>query len=415
MLEATPAGCGFGSQFSLANVPRQLVTMGGGSGGGNTSNVTFTNNMVVGTAGVAPTVDCGSDGQGNNLVTIDTNGGSITGNTFAGATARFGVQLRARGPSTVISSNSFEAAGLHGLACHLFVQNTGADLATLLAADTFDGPVDLTAVGTATTGSICPHALSIVKTSTTTAITAAGQVVPYHYEATNTRSVTQTMVAVSDDNTDAAPSCSPQTLAQGETAVCSAQHTVTQGEVDAGGTLTNVAAATSDESILPSETHLDIPIEQTPALELAKDGVVDTGVDGLADVGDPIVFTLTATNTGNVTLADVAISDPGVSALVCPAGNPAATLAPGASVVCTGSYPLTLPDLLTGSRSNSAAASATGPGDGLVESAASIVVPIATPAVGIPTLNPAGAVLLVLFLAAAGLWLRRRRPRGRAA
>ena len=46
-----PAGDGFSAQFTLANVPRQLVIIGGGSGGGNTSNVTFTNNQITGTAG----------------------------------------------------------------------------------------------------------------------------------------------------------------------------------------------------------------------------------------------------------------------------------------------------------------------------------------------------------------------------
>lgn len=102
----TPAGDGFSQQFTLHNVPRQLVVVGGGSGGGNTQNVTFTNNVVSGTAG-----GTNGDGnpQGNNLVTIDANGATISGNEFTGVTTRFAHSLRARGPGSVITQNQFTA------------------------------------------------------------------------------------------------------------------------------------------------------------------------------------------------------------------------------------------------------------------------------------------------------------------
>ena len=91
----TAGGLGSGSQFTTPNVPRQLVVIGGGPGGGNTSDVTFTNNDVTGTAG-----GLNADGleQGNNLVTVDAAGATITGNTFRGTTTRYGVSLRAGRP-----------------------------------------------------------------------------------------------------------------------------------------------------------------------------------------------------------------------------------------------------------------------------------------------------------------------------
>ncbi len=141
---AGPEGNGFGDQFSAPNRPRQLVAMGGGSGGGNTSNTTFTNNLVSGASG-----GCNSGGQeqGNTLITVDSNGATISGNVFSGSTSRFATSLRARGPSTTIAGNTFVSAGLFA-ACatpivppatgHVFVQNTGETTGTVAAANTFD-------------------------------------------------------------------------------------------------------------------------------------------------------------------------------------------------------------------------------------------------------------------------------------
>lgn len=165
----TPAGNGFAQQFTLPNVPRQLVVMGGGAGGGSTSSVSFIGNQVTGSAGG---INGTGQEQGNNLVTIDTNGGTISGNTFAGTTTRFGVSFRARGPNTVISGNTFVSTGLEALTLglpatgHLFVQSTGADLATLAAANTFDKGVYVNAT-TGTLGLSIELAVSAVPVSTT--------------------------------------------------------------------------------------------------------------------------------------------------------------------------------------------------------------------------------------------------------
>ena len=98
-----PGGNGFSNQFTLPNVPRQLAVISGGSGGGNTSNVTFTNNVITGTSGGT---NASGDPQGNTLVTIDSNGATITGNQFMGTTSRFATSLRARGPNTTINGNT---------------------------------------------------------------------------------------------------------------------------------------------------------------------------------------------------------------------------------------------------------------------------------------------------------------------
>ena len=111
---ANPAGVGFSAQFSLPNVPRQLVVFGGGSGTTNTQNFTFTNNIISGIAGGMSITDNSGNAiapteQGNTLVTLDLVGTNvITGNTFSGTTARYAEALRARGTGTyTITENNF--------------------------------------------------------------------------------------------------------------------------------------------------------------------------------------------------------------------------------------------------------------------------------------------------------------------
>ena len=115
---ANPGGCGFGTQFDPGNnVPRQLVTLGSGAGVTNAFNIVFTNNQITGTAGgFNGATGCTIFGQGNNLVTIDVNSATISGNDFNGVTTRFGNSLRCRGRATSISCNTFHNTGL-GAAC----------------------------------------------------------------------------------------------------------------------------------------------------------------------------------------------------------------------------------------------------------------------------------------------------------
>ncbi|VTS08770.1 beta strand repeat-containing protein [Tuwongella immobilis] len=134
---AKAGGSGFGTQFTEANVPRQLVVMGDGGGAvdAKATNVTFTNNVISGTAGG---LNASNQEQGNNLVTLDVSNSTISGNTFDGTTTRFGTSLRVRRPGTTITGNIFNSDGLSVATGHLFTQNISQSLADLIADNTFD-------------------------------------------------------------------------------------------------------------------------------------------------------------------------------------------------------------------------------------------------------------------------------------
>ena len=109
-----PAGDGFAAQFTLPNIPRQVVVIGGGAGTVNTQNITFTNNTISAISGGISTTDnagatVAAHEQGNTLVTIDAAGTNIiTGNNFSGTTTNTAEALRARGAGVyTITGNSF--------------------------------------------------------------------------------------------------------------------------------------------------------------------------------------------------------------------------------------------------------------------------------------------------------------------
>ncbi len=199
-------------------------------------------------------------------------------------------------------------------------------------------------------------AIHVVKSSTTTEVTAADQVVPYSFVVTNVGNMTLTGITVSDPNCDAAPAyVSGDTntdgalqLSESWTYTCS--HTVSQAEIDAGGNLSNTVTADSTESE-PDTDSLDIPITQDPKLSITKvatETIYDT-------VGDILNYTIVAKNTGNVTLVAVTVSDPLVSGLSCTPTNGSA-LAPGAEMSCAATHTVTQADLDAGHWANTACA-----------------------------------------------------------
>ena len=143
------------------------------------------------------------------------------------------------------------------------------------------------------------------------------------------------------------------TLKPGEVRTIETTYQVTAADFDSNGTLEpdnilpgfidNVARADSDQTDEVSDDAL-VKIVTNPDLALDKAVVaVDAAGDGLANaVGDIIEYTLTVTNTGNVTLTNVTVTDPltGFNQVI-------ATLAAGESKVFDTEYAVTQEDIST--------------------------------------------------------------------
>ena len=182
--------------------------------------------------------------------------------------------------------------------------------------------------------------MTVAKSSSTTSITVAGQIVPYSYLLTNTGNVTLTGISLVHDNTDAAPVCGVTTLAPAGTTTCTAEHTVTQAEMDAGGNLVNHVTASSAEAPNAIDS-LSIPITQTKTMTVAKSS---TTADVTA-AGQIVPYSYLLTNTGNITLTGISLSDDNTDAApVC--GT--TTLAPSATTTCTAQHTVTQAEMDAG-------------------------------------------------------------------
>ena len=87
-----------------------------------------------------------------------------------------------------------------------------------------------------------------------------------------------------------------------------------------------------------------LTVNSAPSISITKEGSwFDTNGNGMTDVGDVINYTFVVTNTGNVTLTNVKVSDSKVSVL----GGPLASLAPRSSdsTTFTAVYNITQEDI----------------------------------------------------------------------
>ena len=177
--------------------------------------------------------------------------------------------------------------------------------------------------------------LTVDKTSTTTSITAAGQVVPYTFLVTNTGNVTVTGIAVTDPKVPTI-TCDATSLAPGISMTCTGSHTVTLAEMDASsGTLVNTVTV---KSSAPDATDSNtIPVSKDPKLTVVKDSTTTS----ITAAGQVVPYRFLVTNTGNVTVTGIAVTDPKVPAITCEATS----LAPGISMTCTGNHTVTLTEM----------------------------------------------------------------------
>jgi uncharacterized repeat protein (TIGR01451 family) len=215
--------------------------------------------------------------------------------------------------------------------------------------------------------------LSILKSSAAAAFNVVGQAIPYTFTVANIGNVTVTAVEVTDPNAGAII-CPQTVLAPGASTICSGNHIVTQIDLDAGAVVNTAQASAIPPSGIPftpaTSNTVTMPAAQGPAVTIIK----AANSTPIRAAGETIGYTFTVTNTGNVTVKAVAVADPIIGTIACPA----TTLDPGASTICTGAYVTTQADVDTGKVVNVATVSATLPNGVKLPSVPSneVVVPV---------------------------------------
>ncbi|KJQ52797.1 DUF7507 domain-containing protein [Microbacterium sp. SA39] len=340
------------------------------------NGATFVGESVDAEPAEQPSADASADGVSDDGVTFPT----IIGGVTPSAPVNVEVTNFAPVPATLTGWIDFDQDG---------VFEAGEQVTAPVAAG-FTGPVVLTfgdvaarttAAGGTTTarftlvvngvaGEVEDHqviitpqapALTIVKASTTTAASAAGQEIDYTFAVTNTGNVTISNIEITDAQLDAPAVCDDVVLDPGAATDCTGLHTVTQAEIDGGDVIENIATATgtppgSTTPIPPTTSNpVIIPTVQTPALTIVKASTTTAA----SAAGQQIDYTLSATNTGNVTISNVAVSD---AQLDTPAVCDEVVLAPGAVTECTGVHTVTQAEIEGGEIVNTATVTGTPPG-----------------------------------------------------
>ncbi|MFT4286346.1 hypothetical protein [Nocardioides sp.] len=318
-------------------------------------------------------VDAAGDEITYTFTVTNTGNTTITGvevdeGDFSGTGTLSELECEPTIPATLAPTESVECTATYEVTQDDI--DAGDDItnsATATGTDPNDDPV--TAQDGATVEVDQTASLSVVKSADVSTVDAAADTITYTFTVTNTGNVTVTDIVVDETSFSgtgelSAIACDPTTLAPKASVDCTATYEVTQADIDAG-TITNSATATGtdsngDEVTSEESNTATVEVSQEPSLTVVKSSDVDT-VDAAADT---ITYTFTVTNTGNVTVTDIAINETSfsgtgeLSAISCEA----TTLTPKQTTVCTATYTVAQADINAGEISNAATATGTAPG-----------------------------------------------------
>ncbi len=224
-------------------------------------------------------------------------------------------------------------------------------------------------------------AFTIDKTVDDASLVEADQVLTYSYRVVNTGNVTLTDITLNDAHTSAGGTTALTlsnggviaSLLPGAEATLTATYSVTQADLDDGGDITNTVSGTATPPgiLTPpvaEDTQSVTVAASDPEITAIKTVSANTGTG----VGDTVTFDITVTNTGNVTLDTVSLTDTlrdGNGQAITPAPVPALVSGDGAILdvdevwTYRVSYTLTQSDIDSGGLSNSVLVRAQDPSD----------------------------------------------------
>ncbi|MFD8483924.1 hypothetical protein [Kitasatospora sp. NPDC059673] len=182
-----------------------------------------------------------------------------------------------------------------------------------------------------------------------------GDTVNYTYTVTNTGTGVVHNVTVTDDHVPSV-TCDATVLNPGQSTLCHGSYVITAEDAAAGHVVNTAHANGTGPEGQPVQSppgEATVSVVGGAGLSIVKKA--DTA--GPFRAGDVVRYTYTVTNTGAVTVHDVAVSDDRVASVTCDA----TVLEPGRSTTCHGSYTVTEEDVEAGHVTNTARANGLDP------------------------------------------------------
>ncbi|WP_427454228.1 DUF7507 domain-containing protein [Litorimonas sp. WD9-15] len=352
---------------SVTNIASANATPAGGTltPAGDTATVDGTQSPALTLEKTALTSDFAAIGDTLEYEYLVTNTGNVT------ISSAIEVEDDKITVPAIVTCPALPAGGLQptqSLTCTASYSVTQADLDTGFVtniASASDGTTTSPTDDATVSGTQSP-VLTIAKIARETEFDAIGDLINYDYTVTNTGNVGIADIVVTDDKI-ASVTCNVAAIGNGdaildptESVVCTGTYEVTQADLDTGS-VTNLASAggtPNGGTLTPPETSETVDAVQMPALTLAK----AAGETSFNAVGDILTYTYTVTNTGNVLVSDITVTDDKIATVVCDVaaiGNNDDNLDPTETVICTANYEVTQEDLDAGSVTNNAEASGT--------------------------------------------------------
>ena len=196
-------------------------------------------------------------------------------------------------------------------------------------------------------------ALTVEKTASPTSNAKAGDTVTYTVVVTNSGNVTVSAISLSD--TLVSQDAGTFTLEPGKSKTITYTYTVTQADVDAGkidNTVTATGKDPKNEDVTGTASATVTTIESDAKLTVTK----TADPTGNVAVGATVTYTVVVTNSGNVTVKGIALSDTLVTL-----NEAAFTISPNESKTVTYTYTVTQGDVDAGEIENTATATGKDP------------------------------------------------------
>jgi uncharacterized repeat protein (TIGR01451 family) len=278
---------------------------------------------------------------------IDDNDVSVT--FFPNTTIVSSSVTTGAGCTHAITPTSGNVAGYlfgNSTTCSVSITLSNGGSLSFAADDAADGYANSFTSVVFTAGSTPAWTLAAVPSPTS--FTAAGQAIGYSYTLTNTGNVAISSIALTGSKTGTI-SCPASSLAAGANMTCTSTYTTLAGDVGAAIPYTATATGTPAGGTLANAVASgSISFTAQPALAIA----VTTSPTTFSNAGQVIAYSYKVTNTGNVAVNSLGVTDTRVGGIVCPL----ATLPPGAITTCAGTYTTTAADVIAGSVTGTARA-----------------------------------------------------------